>query len=299
LLRGFVATTLLWLCCAPTGAGIPPGVDHVDFQIVSDLFSWSFNPELPNRRRQQLLVKERYDFSGRLVLTWSFPGAHPEDSLRAFSERSSQIAVAHQSLVDRDGTYPDKVSRRYRKAMSRANRKLKKRLRRSGELDDKAERFPTRARAGQELLPLLVREMGRRSPVAILLGVVEPRDAEIPYVPPARFEIDPDRSFVQRVWSGPARAYLPFAYESGTLLLCGNEVFKTAHEQLMDGDAQADSYQEVFERTVRGFQEDVQPRQTRNPIKNHAYTEALHDRLDAAGIGDRLKRQATRESERD
>jgi len=293
LLRGIVATTLGWLCCAPAVAEVPPGVDPVDFQIVTDLFSWGFNPELPNRRRQQLFVKERYGFSGRLVLSWTFPGAHPEDSLRAYSERSSQIAVAHQALVDRDGTYPTKVSRRYRKAMSRANRKLKKSFRRTGELDDETGRFPTKARAVDRLRPLLVRKMGRRSPLAILLGVVERWDAEIPYVPQARFEVDPDRSFVQRVWDGePKRAYLPFAYESGTLLLCGNEVFKAAHRTLMEEDAQGeDSYREIFESTVRGFQEDVNPRKTRDPLRNHGYTESLHDRLDAAGIGDRLKEQ--------
>jgi hypothetical protein len=293
LLRGIVATTLWWLCCTPTIAGVPPGVDPIDFRIISDLFAWSFNPELRNRRRQQLFVGEQGDFSGRLVLTWSFPGAHPEDSLRAFSERSSQIALAHQALVDVDGTYPNDVSRRYRKAMSRANRKLKKRLRRTGELDDRTGRFPTRVRAVQELRPLIVRKMGRRSPVAILLGVVEPREADIPYVPQARFEADPDSSFVQRVWSGePTRAYLPFAYESGTLLLCGNEAFKTGHQTLMERDAQTeDSYREIFERTVRAFQEDVHPEKTRDPLLNHAYTELLHDRLDAAGIGDRLKQQ--------
>ena len=292
-MRGIVATAIGCLCCVSTLAEVPPGVDPIDYQIVSDLFAWNFNPELRNRRKQQLFVGEKRDSSGRLVLTWSFPGAHPEDSLRAFSERSSQFALAHQALVDADGTYEKKVSRRYRKAMSKANRKLKKRLRRAGELDDRAGRFPTRLRAVQVLRPLMVRKMGRRSPMAILLGVVESRDADIPYVPQARFETDPDSSFVQRVWSGePTRAYLPFAYESGALLLCGNEVFQTAHRALMEEDEQSmDSYRELFERTVRAFQEDVQPRKTRNPLQNHTYTEELHDRLDAAGIGDRLKRQ--------
>ena len=293
LLRGIVALMLLWPGCGAARAEVPAEVDPIDFRIVSDLFGWNFNPELRNRRRHQLDVGTRQDFSGRLVLTWSFPGAHPEDSLRPFSERASQIALAHQALVDADGTYPNGVAGRYRRAMSRANRKLKKRLRRSGELDDAAGRFPTRARAVEELLPLLVRRMGRRSPVAILLGVVEPRDVDIPYAPPARIDADPESSFVQRIWSGePSRAYLPFACESGVLLLCGNEAFKIAHLSLMERDLHGEhSYREIFEGAARGFLEDVRPEKTRDPLRNHAYTEALHDRLDAAGIGDRLKRQ--------
>ena len=292
-----MGATLCWFCCLQAVAGVPPGVDHVDFQILSDLFSWGFNPELPAKRRQQLLNTKRYGFSGRLVLTWSFPGAHPKDPLRPYSERASQIAVAHQALVDADGTYPRGVSRRYRKAMSRANRKLKKRFVRSGELDDEAARFPTLARGVEELRPLLVRKMGHRSPAAILLGLVEPREGEIPFVPEPRFRAGPDASFVRRVWgSEPRRSYLPFVYESGALVLCGNEAFQAAHRTLMQEDADPeDSYREVFERTIRDFRQRLQPRRTRDPVRNHGYTEGLHDLLDAAGIGDRLKTRVLRE----